>query len=72
MGVDVETAILCWFRKIRGENAPINGPLLLEQAHSLAIIMNSDCQPLPPWLERLKKRENISFQKQWREMGGSY
>ena len=62
-GVDVETALLCWFRQMRGENVPINGPMLLEKAHSLAIQLNSDFQPNQSWLERLKKRENISFQK---------
>ena len=46
-----------------GENVPINGPMLLGKAHSLAIQLNSDFQPNPSWLERLKKRENISFQK---------
>ena len=58
-GVDVETALLCWFRQMRGENVPTNGPMLLEKAHSLAIQLNSDFQPNPSWLERLKKRENI-------------
>ena len=48
---------------MRGENVPINGPMLLEKAHSLAIQLNSDFQLNPSWLERLKKRENISFQK---------
>ena len=62
-GVDVETALLCSFRQMRGENVPINGPMLLEKAHSLAIQLNSDFQPNSSWLERLKKRENISFQK---------
>ena len=62
-GVDVETALLCWFRQMRGENVPINGPILLEKAHSLATQLNSDFQPNPSWLERLNKRENNSFQK---------
>ena len=30
-GVDVETTLLCWFRLMRGENVPINGPMLLEK-----------------------------------------
>ena len=30
-GVDVETALLCWFRQMRGDNVPINGPMLLEK-----------------------------------------
>ena len=63
MGVDVETALLCWFRQMRSENVSIEGPMLLEKAHSLAIQMNSDFQPKPSWLERLKKRETISFEK---------
>ena len=62
-GVDVETALLCSFRQMRGENVPINKPMLLEKAHSLAIQLNSDFQPNPSWLERLKKHENNSFQK---------
>ena len=37
--------------------------MLLEKAHFLAIQLNSDFQPNPSWLERLKTRENISFQK---------
>ena len=69
-GVDVETAILCWFRQMRGEKVPLNGPMLLEKAHSLAIELNSDFQPNPSWLERLKKRENVPFQKLRRETGG--
>ena len=48
---------------MRGENVPINGPMLLEKANSLAIQLNFDFQPNPLWLERLKKQENISFQK---------
>ena len=62
-GVDVETALLCWFRQMRGENVPINRPMLLKKAHSLAIQLNSDFQPNPSRLERLKKRESNSFQK---------
>ena len=48
---------------MRGDNVPINGPMLLEKAHSLAIQLNSEFQPNPSWLERLKKRENNLFQK---------
>ena len=49
---------------MRGENVPINGPMLLEKAaHSQAIQPNSEIQPNPSWLERLKKREIFSFQK---------
>ena len=62
-GVYVETALLFWFRQMRGENVPINGPMLLEKAHSVAIQVNSDFQHNPSWLEKLKKRENISFQE---------
>ena len=62
-GVDVETALLCWFWQMRRKNVPNNGPMLLEKALSLAIQLNSDYQFNPSWLERLTKRENISFQK---------
>ena len=47
---------------MRGENVPINGPMLLVKSHSLAIQLNSDFQPNPLRLKRMKKRENISFQ----------
>ena len=48
---------------MRGEKVPNNGPMLLKKAHSLAIQLNSDFQANPLWLGRLKKRENLSFQK---------
>ena len=62
-GVDVETALLCWFRQMRGENVSIDRPMLLKKAHSLAIQLESDFQPNPSWLERPRKCENISFLK---------
>ena len=62
-GEDVQKAMLTWFRQARSENIPINGPLLLEKAHSIAIQLGSDFVPNASWLERVKKRENISFNK---------
>ena len=62
-GEDVQKAMLTWFRQARSENIPINGPLLLEIAHSIAIQLGSDFVPNASWLERVKKRENISFNK---------
>ena len=55
--------MLTWFRQARSENIPINGPLLLEKAHSIAIQLGSDFVPNASWLQRVKKRENISFNK---------
>ena len=43
-GVDVEIELLLWFRQMRCKCLPINGPMLLEEAHSLAIQLNSDFQ----------------------------
>ena len=37
--------------------------MLLEKAHSLAIQLNFDFQANPSWLERLKRRQNVSFKK---------
>ena len=62
-GEDVQKAMLTWFRQARSENIPINGPLLLEKAHSIAMQLGSDFVPNAYWLERVKKRENISFNK---------
>lgn len=62
-GEKIEEPLLIWFRQTRSQNIPINGPMLLEKAASLAIQFNSTFVPSTSWLERLKKREGISFQK---------
>ena len=71
-GVDVEPALLCRFRLTCGENVPINGPELLEKGHSVASQLNSDFQPNPSWLERLKKNARIFPLPEitWRETAG--
>ena len=52
---DLETALFCWFREARNQNAPFSGPIMLEKAkffaHPLGI---DDFKQSTGWLERFK------------------
>ena len=41
-GQEEKLPLLTWCHHARSENIPLNGPILLEKAQSLAIQMNSD------------------------------
>lgn len=61
---DVADALIAWFHQMRVENAVINGPLMLEKARQLAIMLgHEDFEPSPGWLDRLKIKHNIKFVK---------
>ena len=61
--VEVEEAILLWFKQARTLNFPISGPLLMEKSLTLAKEMDSDFQRNTGWLERFKVMiiANVTF-----------
>ena len=50
-------ALLKWFKSMRGNNIPINGPILLEKAHEFAKAFNyKDFTASNGWLRGWKER----------------
>ena len=50
-------ALLKWFTSMRGNNIPINGPILLEKAHEFAKAFNqNDFAASNGWLRGWKER----------------
>lgn len=53
----VNKALLQWFKRIRSENVPINGPLIKEKALYFAKELNvENFQASEGWLDKWKKR----------------
>ena len=46
---------------MRANNAPINGPILLEKAIQLSVSLESNYMPNASWIERFKQKKNICF-----------
>uniref|UniRef100_A0A3B3Q9M8 HTH CENPB-type domain-containing protein n=1 Tax=Paramormyrops kingsleyae TaxID=1676925 RepID=A0A3B3Q9M8_9TELE len=58
---DVDDALLQWFTNTRAKNLTVNGPLLMEKADILAAKLgHSDFKASQGWLDRFKKRHNIT------------
>eukprot|EP00062_Callorhinchus_milii_P011594 gi/632958112/ref/XP_007894849.1/ PREDICTED: tigger transposable element-derived protein 3-like [Callorhinchus milii] len=64
---DVEAALLRWFSQARSQQVPVNGPLLMEKANSLATELGIEFKATNGWLERWKKKHSIQFKKQHRD-----
>ena len=57
---DLESQLVAWIKSMRGRNAEISGPLIIEKAKELA----QTCEDPPlefsvGWLDRFKSRHNI-------------
>ncbi|XP_030069561.1 tigger transposable element-derived protein 4-like [Microcaecilia unicolor] len=62
---EVEEALLRWFSQVRSRQFPVSGPLLMEKAGQLAGCLGlNDFKATVGWLERWKRRNNITFKKQ--------
>ena len=53
-------ALLTWFKSMRGNNIPINGPILLEKAHEFAKALH-EFYSIKRVAERLEGEVNDSF-----------
>lgn len=61
---DLEKSLLLWFAQCRQSNIPVSGPLLIEKAQFFAKKLNfNNFKASSGWLDRFKKRNNISFKK---------
>jgi len=61
---EVADSLMEWFYQMRQQNAVINGPLMMEKAQQLAVMLGrTSFVPTNGWLERLKIRYNITFMK---------
>jgi hypothetical protein len=54
--------LLEWFQQMRSGNVPINGPILREKAHEIALRLNIDnFKASNGWLHRLKLRHDVGY-----------
>ena len=59
---DVESALILWFKDKRSQNIPLSGPMLQQKAIDLAKSLGvDDFVGGSGWLDRFKKRFDISF-----------
>ena len=58
---EVDKAVFRWFQKVRASNVPISGPIIQEKATSIANEMDLDFKASNGWLDRWKKRHNVTF-----------
>ena len=58
---DIDLAMLEWFRKARGKNIPVSGPILQQKACAVAaqMGMGQEFKASNGWLEKFKIRYNI-------------
>ena len=59
-GGEVDQRVFEWFVVARGKNIPINGPLIQQSAVIAAAHLNVTFAASNGWLEKFKKRHNIS------------
>ena len=61
---ELDVALSKWYKKQRSSNAPVNGNELLAQANKLGKRLGiKDFECGSSWIDRFKKRHNISFGK---------
>lgn len=61
---EIERSLVLWFTQCRQSNIPVGGPLLIEKAQSFAKKLNlNNFKANSGWLDRFKKRNNITFKK---------
>ena len=58
---DVEDALFLWLKEARSKGAPVSGPLLKVKANKLAQDMGLEFSCTDGWLNRFKKRKDVSF-----------
>ena len=64
---EVDSAVMLWFNKVRREDIPLSGPLVMEKANKIAAKLGVlSFKANTGWLDRFKKRHNIS----WRVISG--
>ena len=66
---EVEKALFDWFKFTLQKNAPVNGPILIEEANKIAEgAGHSDFQATKGWFNQRKKRFSLKFVvlKGWR------
>lgn len=59
--VDIENALIIWFKQCRSQNIPISGALIMEKADMYASEMGIEFLANNGWLERFKKRNEIVY-----------
>lgn len=58
--IEIENALLDWFKQQRANNVPVSGPMLQVKAEEFAVILNKDsfkCNA--SWIQRFRSRHNI-------------
>ncbi|XP_008184662.1 tigger transposable element-derived protein 6-like [Acyrthosiphon pisum] len=61
-GSVIDKELLVWFSKTREKNLPVSGPTIQEKAKQLAEVHGlNDFKASNGWLEKFRKRHNISF-----------
>ena len=59
---NLERALFIWFKKMRTNNLPVNGPVVKEKAISYAKELQIEgFKASNGWFERWKSRFNVSF-----------
>lgn len=67
---DLDTALYEWFKQVRSNGVPVNGPIMFKKAEELAERLGlEEFRGSKGWFERFKKRRGITFQKQVGEAG---
>ncbi|XP_060845841.1 tigger transposable element-derived protein 3-like [Rhopalosiphum padi] len=58
----IDKELLVWFSKTREKNLPVSGPTIQEKGKQLAEVYGlNDFKASNGWLEKFRKRHNISF-----------
>lgn len=60
--VDVNKAVLEWFKSVRAKNIPVSGPMIQQKAKEIADALgNENFSASNGWLDRFRVRNNITF-----------
>ncbi|XP_067942227.1 tigger transposable element-derived protein 6-like isoform X2 [Watersipora subatra] len=59
---DLDGVLWSWFRQVRSEGVPIDGPILLEKANKFLQDLGKDTTVSRGWIDRWKKRHSIGCQ----------
>ena len=66
---DLDKALYLWIKQARAMNIPINGPIIMEKANSLAKELELDFKANSGWLYRFKIRRSLVFKNVCGESG---
>jgi len=61
---DLDRSLLIWFKQLRDQGIPVDGPLLLEKANKLLRDMGSDRTVSRAWIDRWKKRHSVGGRRE--------